>query len=107
MRTKYYVKDHSSNCILGSNLTQRAAIALMRACSNKASTRMYPMAAYTVKDTLIGESVTYSDYADARMDAERRCIRHREGYEYKHATVPARNAVIIEKGDCLIVKEAR
>jgi len=42
-RMKFYVKDHSSNTILGSNLTQKAAISLMRSCPNKAKTRMYVM----------------------------------------------------------------
>lgn len=40
-RIKYYVRDHSTNTILGINLTQKDAVALIRNCSNKKYTRMY------------------------------------------------------------------
>lgn len=40
-RIKFFVKDHSINEILGSNLTYKDAYQIMKTCKNKKHTRMY------------------------------------------------------------------
>ena len=58
---------------------------------------------YTVRDNITGEILEFTNKCDAEMEAERRVMRHRSGYDIRRNHVDGCDAILIENGNTTII----
>ena len=58
---------------------------------------------FTVCDNICDEVLQFVSRIDAEMEAERRLIRHRNGYDLKHNHISGCNAIIVYEGDTITI----